>query len=74
MNRKKILDFVERDFQTLGNLERSMRYALNSDKGRGYQYRILHSAFKRTCDIMLRRRKLIARELGLKLLNIQDPN
>lgn len=74
MNKKKILEFVEKDFLTIANLERSMQYALNSNKGRQYQFKILHSAFKRTCDILLKRRRYIARELGLKLQMLQDPN
>lgn len=74
MNKKqKILDMVERDFLTLSNLEQSMRYAINSYKGRQYQHKVIHAAFKRTCDIMLKRRKDIARILGLKLLLLQDP-
>ena len=74
MNKRKILDFVEKDFLTISNLERSMKYAINSSKGRGYQFKILHSAFKRTCDILLKRRKFIAKELGLKLQLLKDPN
>ncbi len=73
MNKKKILDFVEKDFLTIANLERSIQYALNSNKGKQYQYKILHAAFKRTCDILLKRRKYIAKELGLKLKMLRDP-
>ena len=67
MNKEKILELVEKDFLTLANLERSMKYILHSSKGKGYQFKILHSAFKRTCDILLKRRKYIAKELGLEL-------
>lgn len=74
MNKNKIVELVEKDFLTIANLERSMQYALNSNKGRGYQFKVLHSAFKRTCDILLKRRKFIAKELGVKLELIHDPN
>ena len=67
MNKKKILECVEKDFLTLVNLERSMKFAINSYKGKQYQFKVLHAAFKRTCDILLKRRKYIAKELGLKL-------
>ena len=73
MNKRKILEMVEKDFLTIANLERSMKYMLNSYKGKGYQFKILHSAFKRTCDILLKRRKFIAKELGLKLTMLRDP-
>ncbi len=72
-NRKKILEMVERDFLTIGNLEASMQFMLKSYKGRGYQYKILHSAFKRCCDILLKRRKFIAKELGLKFTILREP-
>ncbi len=74
MNKEKILDFVEKDFLTLVNLERSMQFAINSNKGKQYQFKVLHASFKRTCDILLKRRKYIAKELGLKLQTLQDPN
>jgi len=74
MNKKKILEYIEKDFLTIANLEGSMQYALNSCKGRQYQFKVLHAAFKRTCDILLKRRKYIAKELGLKLQSLQDPN
>ncbi|MBD3163690.1 hypothetical protein GF323_00650 [Candidatus Woesearchaeota archaeon] len=74
MNRRKILDMSERDFLTIANLERSMHYVLKSGKGRAYQFRIMHAAFKRACDIMLKRRKHIAKELGLKLIRLKDPD
>lgn len=70
---EKILDLVEKDFLTLANLERSIQFAINSHKGRQYQYKISHAAFKRTCDVMLKRRKQIAKMLGLKLKMIGDP-
>ncbi len=66
MNKNKIIDLVEKDFKTLLNLERSIKFALNSNKGRQYQYKVCHAAFKRTCDIMLRRREQIANIIGLK--------
>ena len=64
---EKILELVEKDFLTLGNLEGSMQFAINSYKGKQYQFKVCHAAFRRTCDIMLRRRKEIAKLLGLKL-------
>jgi len=73
MNKQKILNLVEKDFLTIANLERSMQFALNSSKGKQYQFKVLHAAFKRTCDILLKRRKLIAKELGLKLKMLQYP-
>lgn len=73
MDKKKILECVEKDFLTIANLEQSMKFMLNSYKGRQYQLKILHSAFKRTCDILLKRRRYIAKELGLKLQLLQDP-
>jgi len=74
MNKQKILNLVEKDFLTLHNLENSIKYALRSNKGRQYQFKVLHAAFKRTCDILLKRRKYIAKELGLKLKTLKDPN
>ncbi|MBD3247069.1 hypothetical protein GF378_00425 [Candidatus Pacearchaeota archaeon] len=67
MNKNKILELVEKDFKTLMNLERSIKFALNSTKGRQYQYKVCHAAFKRTYDIMLRRREQIAKIIGMKL-------
>lgn len=72
MNKRKILQFVEKDFLTIANLERSIRYALHSNKSKQYQLKVIHAAFKRTCDILLKRRKYIAKELGLKLKLLQD--
>jgi len=66
MNKNKILELVEKDFKTLSNLERSIKFALKSNKDRQYQYKVCHAAFKRTYDIMLRRREQIAKMLGLK--------
>lgn len=63
----------DKDFLTIANLERSMQFAINSNKGKQYQFKVLHAAFKRTCDILLKRRKHIAKELGLKLQILQDP-
>ena len=74
MNKNKILQLVEKDFLTLVNLERSIQYAIKSSKGRQYQLKVCHAAFKRTCDIMLHRRKEIAKMLGLKLCMIGDPS
>jgi len=73
MNKQKILEMVEKDFLTIGNLEASMHFMLKSSKGRGYQFKILHSAFKRCCDILLKRRRFIAKELGLKLTMLREP-
>lgn len=73
MNKTKIVNLVEKDFLTIANLERSMKFMLHSNKGKQYQFKVLHSAFKRTCDIFLKRRKIIARELGLKLELLQYP-
>ncbi|MFH1642089.1 MAG: hypothetical protein ABIC04_04265 [Nanoarchaeota archaeon] len=72
MNRRKILKEIESDFLTIANLERSMRFMLHS-KSKQHQFKILHCAFRRTCDILLKRRKFIAKELGLKLQLLQDP-
>jgi len=44
MNKKKILDLVEKDFLTIANLERSIRYALQSNKDKQYQFKIIHAA------------------------------
>ncbi|MDP7506015.1 MAG: hypothetical protein QF362_01035 [Candidatus Woesearchaeota archaeon] len=74
MKTKRILELTEKDFLTIANLERSIYFALNSSKGKQYQYKIIHAAFKRTCDILLKRRKYIAKELSLKLQLLQDPN
>ena len=71
--KNEILELVEKDFFTLANLERSIHYALNSNKGKQYQYKICHAAIKRTCDIMLKRRQKIAKILGLKLQLICNP-
>jgi len=71
---QKILELVEKDFLTLGNLEKSMQFAINSYKGKQYQFKVLHAAFKRTCDIMLSRRKEIAKMLGLELKMVKDPS
>ena len=73
MKNEKIIELVEKDFLTLANLERSIQFALNSSKGRGFQYKVCHAAFKRTCEIMLKRRLKIARMLGLKLKMIGRP-
>jgi|ETNmetMinimDraft_33_1059910.scaffolds.fasta_scaffold328079_1 hypothetical protein len=74
MNKTKIVNLVERDFTTLANLERSIQFAINSRKGRQYQYKVMHAAFKRTCDILLKRRKYIAKQLGRRLELIKDPS
>ncbi|MCK5282483.1 MAG: hypothetical protein KAK00_03670 [Nanoarchaeota archaeon] len=74
MNKKKILELVEKDFFTIANLERSMKYMLNSGNRKQYQHKVLHAAFRRTCDILLKRRKYIAKELGLELQLLVDPN
>ena len=73
MNKRKILEMVEKDFLTIANLERSLKFALNSQKGRQYQYKVLHASFKRTCDIILNRRKFIAIDLSLKLQVVRIP-
>ena len=70
---EKILSLVEKDFLTLLNLERSIHFALHSNKGRQYQLKVCHAAFKRTCDIMLSRRKQIAKMIGLKLQILENP-
>ena len=70
---KRILELVEKDFLTLANLEGSLQYAIKSSRGRHYQLKVCHAAFRRTCDIMLKRRKEIAKMLGLKLSLIGDP-
>ena len=67
MDKKEILDLVGKDFATLANIERSMSFMLNSWKGKGHQYKILYSAFRRTKSIMLKRKHRIAKILGLKL-------
>ena len=69
---EKIIEMVEKDFLTLRNLERSMHFAIKSDKGRQYQFKILYAAFKRTSEIMLSRRKIIAKMLGLELNMIKE--
>jgi hypothetical protein len=74
MNKTKILDVVEKDFLTLRNLERSIQFALKSRRGTHYQLKVMHAAFRRTCDILLKRRTYIAKQLGLKLQLLKDPS
>ena len=71
---EKIIELVEKDFLTLSNLEGSLQYAIKSSRGMHYQLKVCHAAFKRTCDIMLKRRKEIAKMLGLKLQMIGEPS
>ncbi len=73
MNKTKILELIEKDFLTIANLEGSLQYAIKSGRNPQWQMRILHCAFKRACDIMLKRRKFIAKQLGLELKLLQDP-
>ena len=73
MNKEKILELVEKDFITLRNLEGSIIYILSSRKGAYYQRKIMHGAFRRACDIMYKRRKKIAKMLGLKFTILADP-
>jgi len=70
---EKTIELIEKDFLTLANLERSILFALNSSKGRQYQLKVCHAAFKRTCEIMLKRRERIAKMLGVKLKMIGWP-
>ena len=72
MNKKKILEAIEKDFLTIANLERSMKYMLHSNKGKQYQFKILHSAFKRTCDILLKRRKYHRNSKGISRMPEKD--
>ena len=58
--KNKILDIANKDLITLDNLEQSIKYAMNTGN-----HKIIYSAFKRTQDIMLRRRKDLTRELGV---------
>lgn len=70
---EKIVEMAEKDFLTLANLERSIYFALNSSRGKHYQLKVIHAAFKRTCEIMLKRRKDMARMLGCRLKRIGNP-
>ena len=72
MNKRKILEFVEKDFLTLINLERSIEFAINSNKGKQYQFKVLHAAFKRTCNILLKRRKYHRNSFGISRMPEKD--
>lgn len=73
MNKKKIIEYLEKDFITLANLEGSLHYAIKQHNNKQQQMKILHAAFKRTCDIMLKRRKCISKQLKTPLKLIGDP-
>ena len=73
MNKQKIVEYLEKDFLTLTNLEGSLQYAIKCHSDKQYQMKILHVAFKRCCEIMLKRREYIAKQLKIKLKMIKSP-
>ena len=58
----KTLNIADKNNITLLNLERTVKYGLNN----GNHY-IIYSAFKRTHEIMQKRRDELAKELGIIL-------
>ena len=69
---QKILEIIEKDFLTLRNLEKSIWFAIKSNKCRQYQFKILYAAFRRTSEIMISRRKMIANMLGSELNLVKE--
>jgi len=67
MDKNKTLDLTDKNCITLLNLERSIRYGLNT----GNQS-IIYSAFKRANEIMLKRSKELAKFSGIKKPTLQD--
>lgn len=74
MNKEKIIEYLEKDFVTLANLEGSLHYAIKQHNDKQYQMKILHAAFKRCCDIMLKRRKYISKQLKTPLKILKNPS
>ena len=62
----KTLDIADKNCITLLNLERSIRYGLNT----GNQS-IIYSAFRRANEIMLKRREEVAKASGIKKPTVQ---
>lgn len=67
MDKNRILDLADKNCITLLNLERSVKYALNN----GNRY-IIYSAFKRTHEIMQKRREELAKGLGIRKPTLQE--
>ncbi|MBI2135580.1 hypothetical protein HYU06_00740 [Candidatus Woesearchaeota archaeon] len=63
----KTLDIADKNCITLLNLERSIKYGLNT----GNQG-IIYSAFRRANEIMLKRSKEIAKTAGIKKPTVQE--
>ena len=49
---------LKQNILTLNNLERSLIYAINSNKGRQYQFKVIHAALKRANKIISKRKEV----------------
>ena len=61
----EILDLINKDFETLYNLRKSINHALHCNRSIEYKKKIMYSAFDRTEKIMENRRKRV-----MKLMKI----